>query len=204
MIDNTPNKFPLSIDILSPRHHLYRRLRGRLCHVTSVHELGGILQKGSILPNLDGSLGLNGLKGPTDYYACQKLHSISLLDLKNSEEAELFGHLPFQNWAGMFIHHRPTIVLVFNEDFDDSEARMLTFDEMQRIGGRHILEAEACYPKPIPIAFIDSAIVLTRRLRIALESKDLHGVHSYCCRNRHRFQNRKNYFEDFLERKRRT
>lgn len=136
---------------MSPRHALYRRLRGRLCHVTSVHGLDGILQKGSILPNLDGSLGPGGLKGNPHYYACQKLGSISLLDLKNSKESDLFGHLPFQNWAGMFTHHRPTIVLVFNEHFDDRQARMLTFDEMQRIGGKHILEAEACYPKPITL-----------------------------------------------------
>jgi len=157
-----------------------------------------MLRIGSILPNVDGFLGYGGLKGKTEYYTCQRLQSISVLDLKNSKESDLFGRGRIQNWSGMFRLHRPAVVLVLSDAFDDTAARRLTFPEMLEIGGKYIGDAEACYPKPIPLSCVDSAIVLSRRLRIVFESKDLDEVLSYCCRNRHRFRDRKDCSERLI------
>lgn len=173
---------------MSPGHNLYRRLRGRLCHITSVEGLSGVLRVGSILANVDGSLGYGHLKGKSEYYICQRLRGISLLDLKNSKESDLFDRRRIQNWTGMFRLHRPAIVLVLKEAFDGTDTRRLTSSELTEIGGKYIIEAEACYNRPIPLSFVDSAMVLSCRLRIVFESKDLDEILSYCWRNRHRFR----------------
>lgn len=159
--------------MITRENELYQEIRGRILHVTSLNGLRGIVAYGAIRPNPDGSLGYASW-GEKDCYHCQTRNSVSVLDLKNAIEAELFDPSGVQNWVGVFCYHSPAIVLVL-----DSEAvgpSLQRFRCPDPIYGRYIAEAEACHPGEIPASAIQLAIVVGPGLQIHLRSKDLNSV----------------------------
>jgi hypothetical protein len=161
--------------MITRRHHLYRRIRGRVMHITGVKGLCGILRDGCISPNPSGRFehSLSGAR--PGYYVCQRHNAISLLDLKSADEKELFDPQPPQNWAAVFTYHRPAIILLLNGD--RMRGRLTPVRALaEKTTGLAIVEAEACHAGEIPTSWIVEGLVVGARRNVIYSSVELSSV----------------------------
>jgi hypothetical protein len=156
-----------SEDAVTRRHTLFRKLQGHIYHVTWIEGLRGIIKNGNILPNPDGNLRHSSL-GSAGCYVCQKFDAISLIDLRTDRHAELFDkERPFQNWSGVFDYNDPSIALQLDLGVIQPGFVKLAREDLIKIPGRYIVEAEICHHGPIPTSAVTRAHVIGGRAWIA-------------------------------------
>ena len=82
--------------------------------------------------------------------------------------AELFDKKrPFQNWSGVFDYNDPSIALQLDLRAVQPGFVKLAREDLIKIPGRYIVEAEICHHGPIPISAVTRAHLLRGRAWIA-------------------------------------
>lgn len=163
---------------MTHRHRFFRMMQGHIYHVTGLQGLRGIIDAQEIRPNLDGSLAYNNLGASPDCYTCQFLGAVSLLDLRSCRVPGLFSCDSFQNWLGVFTYHRPSIALQLNFEVVKHGIVSLPMEEMLKLPGRFIAEAESCHKGAIPLSAVRKARVIGARYRLIADFEDVESA--YC------------------------
>ena len=150
--------------MVEQNHPFAELVLGTIIHVTGVEGYRGIRKDRLIRPNL-GDLKPTWASNVPVYYYCQKRAAVSVLDLKHADRSSLFKRashgVNFQNWLGVFTYHTPSIALCLNLGAREQNLfRCSSTEELLEDGTKHIFEAEACFPDPIPYAFISNIIVV--------------------------------------------
>jgi hypothetical protein len=147
---------------MTRRHSFFRKVIGKIIHVTSINGLTGILEDGRIRAETPG----------TKRGYCQTINCISVLNLDLAKIDKIEAGW---NWTGVFTEHVPAIALILS---DSIMPNLKHFEIAEILGkpGLYIAEAEVCHNGDIPVSSILEGWIIARRYRISYRSPDLQSV----------------------------
>ena len=153
---------------------LYNQIKGGIYHSTSITGFRGICSSGSILPNT-GSFPFSFPQSP--HNCCHKLGAISLLDLRSPAHPLVGPDAWLNNWERFLNNHKPITVLLdiapdyLSEQLHDYESLRQRFP-----GCGMVIEAEKCYPRPIPIDAVSRCILVCAKRHTFFDIISVHEL----------------------------